>query len=247
MHCIILAAGKNTRLDNGIPKSMLKIGDETLLTRHLRQFTKFGVENFCIVTGYRHHFLEDFIAHLDVSIKTRITVVHNPKFDLANGVSLFQAKSWVEENGINNFFYTMADHYFSEPFVKQVLSSKFPKNVLSLVVDRPSQANNHIDLDDVTRVESDGELIHKIGKHLEGYDYFDTGLFHGQRELFDYLEKSILAGKDSISNLVQLLIESKKASIKEVSGHFWNDVDTPEDLSFMRDRFPKLGRSVDFQ
>ena len=247
MNCIILAAGKNTRLDNGIPKSMLKIGDETLLERHLRQFTKFGIENFCIVTGYRHHFLEDFIETLDISIKTRITVVHNSKFDLANGISLFQAKSWVEENSINDFFYTMADHYFSEPFVEQALSSKFSENVLSLVVDKPSQTNEHIDLDDVTRVQSDGELIQTIGKHLERYDYFDTGLFHGRREMFDYLEKSILAGKDSISNMVQLLTESKQASVKEVSGHFWNDVDTQADLSFMRDRVLKLETPVDFQ
>ncbi|MCP4460706.1 MAG: NTP transferase domain-containing protein [Cytophagales bacterium] len=247
MNCIILAAGKNTRLDNGIPKSMLKIGEETLLERHLRQFVDFGVKRFCIVTGYRHHFLEEFIESLDESIKTRITIAHNPEFDLANGLSLYQAKAWVEENGIDEFFYTMADHFFSEAFVAQAVSSSYADTVLSLVVDRPSSMNDHIDLDDVTRVESNGGFIQAIGKGLASYDYFDTGLFHAKKEMFDYLGKSIKNGKDSISDMVQLLSKLRQTSIEEVSGHFWNDVDTQEDLSFMRDRALNLEIVPDFQ
>ncbi len=234
MNCIILAAGKNTRLDNGIPKSMLKIGDETLLERHLSLFTKCGIENFCIVTGYRNELLEEFIGNLNDSLKERITIAHNPRYDLANGVSLFQANSWVKNLGIQEFFFTMADHFFSEEFVESAMASDYPETTLSLVVDRPSFSNVHIDLDDVTRVQSDGSIIQHIGKHLEAYNFFDTGLFHAKADMFDYLEKSIAEGKQSISNMVQLLIELRQSSITEISGHFWNDVDTPEDLDFMR-------------
>ena len=234
MNCIILAAGKNTRLDNGIPKSMLEIGDETLLERHLHQFTKCGIENFCIVTGYRNEMLEEFIGNLSEPLRNRITIAHNPRFDLPNGVSLFQAKTWVKRFGIGEFFFTMADHFFSEEFVESALASDYTDTTLSLVVDRPSFTNAHIDLDDVTRVQSNGNLIQYIGKHIESYDFFDTGLFHARADMFDYLGKSIADGKHSISNMVQLLTKSKQACITEVSGHFWNDVDTPEDLDFMR-------------
>ena len=234
MNCIILAAGKNTRLDNGIPKSMLKIDEETLLDRHLRLFTKFGIENFCIVTGYRNEVLNEFIGNLDESLRKRITIAHNPRFDLANGVSLSRAGQWVKNFVTNDFFFTMADHFFSEDFVERAIAADSLATTLSLVVDRPSFSNAHIDLDDVTRVKSNNGLIENIGKHLDTYDFFDTGLFHAKVEMFEYLEESIREGKHSISNMVQRLIESKQASIREVSGHFWNDVDTPEDLDFMR-------------
>jgi choline kinase len=52
--------------------------------------------------------------------------------------------------------------------------------------------------------------------------------------MFDYLRQSIDQGKDSISNMVQMLTEKQQASLLEVSGHFWNDVDTPADLDYMR-------------
>ena len=234
MNCIILAAGKNTRLDNGIPKSMLKIDEETLLDRHLRQFTKFGIENFCIVTGYRHGALNEFVDNLEESLRERITVVHNPRFDLANGVSLSRAGSWVKNAERKDFFFTMADHFFSEEFVEKAIASDFSRTTLSLVVDSPSFTNAHVDLDDVTRVESKNGLIQNIGKNLEVYDFFDTGLFHAKVEMFDCLEESVKDGKHSITNMVQRLVESQQASVLEVSGHFWNDVDTPEDLDFMR-------------
>ena len=234
MNCIILAAGKNTRLDNGIPKSMLKIDEETLLDRHLRLFTKFGIEKFCIVTGYRNEVLNEFIGNLDESLRERITVAHNPRFDLPNGVSLSRAGQWVKDSGDKNFFFTMADHFFSDEFVEKAIAADPSGTTLSLVVDRPSFTNAHIDLDDVTRVESKNGLIQNIGKHLDVYDFFDTGLFHAKVEMFECLEESIREGKHSISNMVQLLIESKQASIMEVSGHFWNDVETPEDLDYMR-------------
>lgn len=178
--------------------------------------------------------LEQFISNLDSSLKERITIVYNPDFDLANGRSLYKAKSWVEKNGISNFFYTMVDHFFSERFMKEAMLASYSETVLSLVVDKPSQSNIHIDLDDVTRVKSNKGLIQLIGKHLNEYDYFDTGLFHAWSTLFDYLENSIRADKDNISDTVQLLTETKQVSVKEVSGYFWNDIDTPEDLEFMR-------------
>jgi len=240
MNMIILAAGKNTRLDNGLPKSMLEIGGETLLERHLRLFSHFGVNNFCIVTGYRHEMLEGFIESFDDTLKSKITLAHNPRFDLANGRSLLAAHEWVTQNEIGEFFFTMADHFFSPEFVEAAMKAIYPDTTLTLVVDAPSSTNAHIDLDDVTRVQSAAGLIQSIAKHLEIYDFYDTGLFFAKKEMFELLAQSIQAGENSISNMVQLILARHQASVMEVSGHFWNDVDTPEDLKFMRNLTDKL-------
>ena len=232
-NCLILAAGKNTRLDNGIPKSMLEIGGETLLERHIRLFSGIGVENFCIVTGYRNEMLEEFIA---ARLPSGIEVIHNPRFDLANGVSLNCAAKWVNELDHKDFYFTMADHFFSVEFIDSIATKSNMNRPLSLVVDVPGSSNSHIDYDDVTKVLGSKGLIETIGKNLNKHNFYDTGLFLSTEAIFKVLNDCIESGRDSISHMVQHFAEQGEAGIIENSGFFWNDVDTQKDLSFMRSR-----------
>lgn len=234
MNCIILAAGRNTRLDNGIPKSLLSVQGETLMERHLRQFTSIGVKQFCVVTGYRNEMLEDFFSSLKDQYD--VELVHNPQFDLANGISLYCASEWAQQLAEEQFFFTMADHFFTEDFLRDSMRAKQSLEILTLVVDRPSKQNAHIDLDDVTKVKISENKIKEIGKHLTDYDVYDTGLFLASKSMFGYLKQCIDNGGDSISNMVQSLAALGKADVFEVSGHFWNDVDTPSDLDTTRGR-----------
>ena len=234
MNCIILAAGRNTRLDNGIPKSLLSVQGETLMERHLRLFSKIGVKRFCVVTGYRNEMLEDFFSTRKDQFN--VELVHNPKFDLANGISLHCAAEWAEQLPEENFFFTMADHFFTEDFLSDAMQAKQTLDILTLVVDRPSKLNAHIDLEDVTKVKISENKIKEIGKHLTDYDVYDTGLFLANKSMFGYLKECIDNGGDSISNMVQALASAGKADVYEVSGHFWNDVDTPSDLDTTRGR-----------
>lgn len=234
MKCIILAAGRNTRLDNGIPKSMLKVGDETLMERHIRLFRHIGVTQFCVITGYRHQMLEAFFASRTEYISSAVQLIHNPEFDRANGVSLNCASDWVGSSD-EPFFFTMADHFFTEAFLKEVIKAVANVKTLTLVVDRPSEINKHIDLEDVTKVKTSKGLIVEIGKQLKEYDCYDTGLFMARKVMFEHLRTSIANGGDSISNMVQALAGKGLADVYEVNGHFWNDVDTPSDLATTRD------------
>ncbi len=234
LNCLILAAGMNTRLDNGIPKSMIKIGGETLMGRHLRQFAELGVDNFCVVTGYRSEMLEEFFAGVPVEFRKKITLIHNPEYERANGLSLHKGKEWAMRTGADTFFYTMADHYFSPEFMTESKVHYTAKEDLVLIVDRPGRWNEHIDLEDVTKVQSDGDRIARIGKGLTDFDLYDTGLFIAQPVLFEVLERAFENGGESISDGVQLLASAGRAKIREVTGHFWSDVDTPEDLAMLR-------------
>ena len=56
MKAIILAAGKGSRLypiTLNKPKGLLKIGNETILDRLIRQFKEAGVSDIVIVIGYQ--------------------------------------------------------------------------------------------------------------------------------------------------------------------------------------------------
>lgn len=234
MNCIILAAGRNTRLDNGIPKSLLAVQGETLMERHIRLFSKIGVKRFCVVTGYRNEMLEDFFNKKDQF--SSVDLIHNPQYDLANGISLMCASEWAEGLPEENFFFTMADHFFTEDFLQDAKKAMQTLDILTLIVDRPGKLNEHIDLEDVTKVKVTDNKIVQIGKHLTDYDVYDTGLFLANKRMFGSLKACIDQGGDSISNMVQALASVKKADVFEVSGHFWNDVDTPSDLDTTRGR-----------
>jgi len=235
MHCIILAAGKNSRLDTGKPKSLIEINGRTLMERHIRNFQMIGVNNFCVVTGHNPEPIRDLIPVLASSYGVTIDLMHNERFDLENGYSVSVAESWVKTQKAENFFLTMGDHAFQPEFVKtfdEKISSERLKLKLILAVDKPGDWNKHIDIEDVTRVfaSEKGEIL-KIGKMIEEYNCYDTGLFSMNSTVFDTLNKCFAEGKYTISNMVSRLIAEKQARVLELSGYIWNDVDNPDDLN----------------
>jgi 1L-myo-inositol 1-phosphate cytidylyltransferase len=235
---IILAAGKNTRFDTGIPKSLHKIGQKTLLERHISEFQRIGVTNISIVTGFRGELICEYIDTLNSSIPTPVEIIHNPEYERANGVSILVCADWVEKMNETHFYCTMADHVYSGQFYDHLLaqiphiSTGIP---LHLAVDRPGSHNTHIDLEDVTRVftseyDSTQLRLSQVGKMIADYTFFDTGMFVLTSEVFTQLERCSRIGKDSISDMVNDLAAQNKAYGIDLSGQFWSDVDTPEDF-----------------
>jgi CDP-L-myo-inositol myo-inositolphosphotransferase len=236
-YAIILAAGKNTRLDTGKPKSLLQLGGISLLERHIRNFSKLGISHFCIVTGYQANTVEEAIPSLVERYNVNIMPVHNSKFNLENGYSVWYGLGKFKDYGAKRCILTMGDHVFQEAFVEQFISKasnadQFP---LYLGVDKPGSHNEHVDLEDVTKVLVSQEgLIRRIGKEIEDYNYFDTGLFSLRTDVYKSFEKSFSKNEFSISDTVMRLAGEKLASTIEVSGFTWNDVDNPDDLNTSR-------------
>lgn len=232
MVCVILAAGKNLRLNAGLPKSFLTINGQSLMERHIEQFQKLGVNKVAIITGFHKPALEENIKEIQERSDVEIVTIYNEKYELENGYSLYKAKDWINEIGCEEFFFTMADHYYESSFLEDLKGKLEFKNgeSLKLAVDIPGEHNAHIDLEDVTKVKAKSN-IDEIGKELTDYNYYDTGLFFVKKEIFDTLD-DIAKGdaKLSISNLVTQLASEGRAKVEEVVGYYWNDIDTPEDF-----------------
>ena len=232
MNLVILAAGKNTRLDTGIPKSLVTLNSETLMSRHIRIFKRYGVEKFCIISGYSADKLEVALPGLQSEHDADITILHNERFDLENGFSVFRAKEWIEKNQMDNFFLTMGDHVFDPEFVEEFIrKSAGLETTLQLAVDMPGESNKHIDIDDVTKVlVDDVDFIDSIGKMIPEYNRYDTGLFRLKSEVFDVFQQSFDQEEYTISESVSKLMASRQAKSVLVEGYTWNDVDNPDDL-----------------
>ena len=87
-HCIILAAGRNTRLDKGIPKSLTSLVSETIMERHIRLFSDLGIKEFCVIGGYQYDKLRPFLADLSTKYEVEIEVFRNDDLDKENGYSV---------------------------------------------------------------------------------------------------------------------------------------------------------------
>jgi len=242
---LILAAGKNTRFDTGIPKSLHQVGETTLLERHIRQFHRIGIHHVAVVTGYREHMISEFLDTLSPTLKYPVTLIHNPEFDKANGLSIRIARKWIESISALHFICTMSDHLYSTSFYDQSIK-KFSQThqdepTLYLVVDKPGMHNSYIDLEDVTRVLVD-EIdptrleIRRVSKLMIDYNYFDTGFFILSNSVFNQLDGCAAQGKNSISDLVNHLASQRKSYAIDLTGQYWNDVDTPDDFKVVQNQ-----------
>lgn len=232
MNLVILAAGKNTRLDTGIPKSLVTLNGETLMARHIRIFKRCGVKKFCIISGYGAEKIQAALPDLKNTHNADITILHNERFDLENGFSVFRANEWVKEHAMEDFFLTMGDHVFDPEFVAEFIrKSSSLENTLQLAVDMPGESNKHIDIDDVTKVQVDDEgYIDSIGKTIPKFNRYDTGLFRLKSQVFDVFQQSFDREEYTISESVSKLMDSREAKSVLVEGYTWNDVDNPDDL-----------------
>jgi len=93
-------------------------------------------------------------------------------------------------------------------------------------------ASDLVDLDDVTCVQSDGDRILAIGKGLEIYNCFDTGVFAIGPALF-----AALHGLDapSLTEGMRVLAQQNKALTVDCTGLRWIDVDDAPALAKAED------------
>jgi choline kinase len=90
MKCVILAAGVSSRLyplTLSTPKSLLKVGEYTILERTIRNVLRHKISQFVIVTGFQAEMITDFVRVAFPSLEAEF--IPNPNFqDTNNAYSL---------------------------------------------------------------------------------------------------------------------------------------------------------------
>ncbi len=118
MKAIILAAGIGKRLQTvseGLPKSMIKIGERSIIHHQIESCKKAGITSFVIVLGYKKEILE---AHVLEILKTdQVIFVENPIYDVTNTLySLWLTREYFDED----FIYFNADVLFQSELLKKI-------------------------------------------------------------------------------------------------------------------------------
>lgn len=94
MKCaIIMAGGKGTRMKADCPKVMCNVIFKPMLSYVIDAVKGAGIEDICVITGYKHNEVEDYLSSVDSSIKTAL---QEPQ--LGTGHAVMQARNFINEH-----------------------------------------------------------------------------------------------------------------------------------------------------
>ncbi|WP_020589346.1 NTP transferase domain-containing protein [Desulfobacter curvatus] len=216
MKAIILAAGRGKRLEKytkGLPKCLLKLGNETVLSREIRLLQEAGIskENIYVVGGYKYELLLDDSPNMII----------NELFDVKdNAYSLGLAlESVCDENVI----ILDGDLCFEQELLLQIINCPHKNVLLSKLSE---------DLHESTGIKiSDNNVVTAIGKQYKNTGYVYISIFKIAKEIIVDFRKNLLEDRNSktwyTSALTKLCNNHKFYNL--VTNCKWHEIDFIED------------------
>ncbi len=230
---VILAAGDGDRL--GVltatcPKVLLTVNDQPLISYPIEALAAAGIGEIAIVVGY----LADKVTQAlgdGSSFGVRLQYIFNPDYLGGNAISVYKAKDWAQGDPI---VLCMGDHLI-EPKLAKHLVNRLTLTETLCIDYTPAK---HLQLAEATKVAVDSAgYISDIGKDLVYWNALDSGVFLLTENFFQALDELIprLGIDIEISDVIRFMVSrGHRFNTCSVSGHYWADVDTPEDLNVVR-------------
>lgn len=237
MRAIIVSAGQGKRLlphTENSPKCLLPVrGELSILELQLRALAACGIEKASIMVGFRAEQVEEVLAKRPVP-GIDVRTCFNPFFELSDNL----ATVWLARPEMDQDFIILnGDTLFEVSLLQQVLRG--PEVPITVTVNEAEQ----YDEDDMkVRMQADGRLT-EIGKHLDvnDVDAESIGLlvFRGQgvKIMKDALDHAIRTS-DGLKNwylkVIGNIAQEHRVDTSCITGHWWGEVDCPEDLDYVR-------------
>jgi choline kinase len=218
---VILAAGCGSRvrsITEARPKCLMDLAGRPIIQWILDGLRQAGIEEVVVVTGYRPGYIKHALRHR----KPAIRYVHNPRWRLPNGLSLYAARRAVREG--ERFLVLMSDHLLSTGIIRDVARARTPGCVLAV----DTRIGEVFDISDATKVRIENGKPVAIGKRLRKYNAVDCGLFRFDSRVFAALRAASRSGDMSLSGGVRRLIAAGELTVLPIArGTRWLDIDTP--------------------
>jgi MurNAc alpha-1-phosphate uridylyltransferase len=221
---VVLAAGRGGRLErrtDGCAKCLVAVAGRPLIHYVLTSLAKAGLSEAVLVLG---HHGEQAEANLGDGQRFGIKLhyVWNRDYTTGNASSLWRALPVV---GGEPFLLAMADHLCSATLLRTFLASVDGRSAVA--VDRSDLGAERTA--EATKVALVDGVVADIGKELERWDGADTG--------FSHWAAGALAGRadkppeaELAAMMARLARNEGGLAACDVSGHFWLDIDTEDDI-----------------
>jgi CDP-L-myo-inositol myo-inositolphosphotransferase len=220
--CLILAAGKGTRLSKrGVSKPLISLLGLSLIERVIQIAHEVGITDFYVVTGYNGEKVRHYLDGIHQRENIKITHIINDEWEKENGVSVLKAKGILREN----FILMMADHIFDASILMRLKDKQVTRNEVILAVDYNIKNNRWVDPEDVTKVLVENGRIKDIGKNIKTYNAYDTGVFLCSPAIFSAIDESLQGGDSSLSGGIKVLAERRNVKALDIKEGYWIDID----------------------
>lgn len=223
MQALILAAGRGSRLREGIPKCLIRIGDCTLLDHQIHALRSLGIADICVVIGYEADRVRKMIGD-------QCRYVHNPRALETN--SLYSL--WLAREAISGPFLQLNGDVIADPRIyRRVLGA----SGCALAYDSTSgQGAEHM------KVSILGGRLCEISKSIEASRSHGENLGilkydrDGARMLFDAAGRLMAAGGEELwaPAAVASIAEQVPVRCVDVAGLPWTEIDYVEDALFAK-------------
>jgi len=231
---IILAAGDGDRLGSLTaicPKVLLPVnGKEQLIRYPIEALVAVGVSNIAIVVGYLGDRVIEALGSGD-DFGVRLQYIYNSDYLGGNAISVYKAREWVQREPV---VLCMGDHLINGKIIKRLLDRLVFNETLCI----DYTPDRHHEIAEATKVIVDSAgCIKNIGKDLVYWDALDTGVFLLTEHFFQAIHELIQrrGTEVTISDVTSFLVDQGHSfNTCDVSGCFWADVDTKEDLDMVR-------------
>lgn len=244
MKAVILAAGYGSRFSehNVRHKALLQVNGQRVIDYTLDAVRQAGISDVTLVIGHEGGLLQEALGNGDCH-GVGITYVENPQYHRGNAVSVLAAREAV---GDSPFILSMADHMPSPEIVCGLAERKCGgESGNALAVDF-NPAPRHVEEGTRVSVDEAGRIV-SIGKQLQTWNGIDCGVFRFTPDIFDAVAATLAEdeSRDELSQAVTGMIRSgRPLHAHDVSGGFWFDVDTWDDLEAVREI---IGHGAEYQ
>ncbi|MDD3334346.1 MAG: phosphocholine cytidylyltransferase family protein [Eubacteriales bacterium] len=239
MKCLILAAGRGTRISRflgGAPKCTVDLGGIPLIRHTVEALQREGVTDIALAVGYQQDVIRQVLHGLEVQY------FHNPFYDVTNSIaSAWFARDFLKDDDV---MIMNGDVFLEDALLTQVLGE--PKSPVMFA-------------DDSRREEADYKffyrngLLEKYGKELSGADI--TGEYIGLAKLSRQhlpsfvrrLETMIAQSQHSLwwENVLYAHLDEQPVYVENTDERFWAEVDYVEDyeriLAFLKEHPTRAG------
>jgi len=212
MKCVVLAAGKGTRmlpLTEEIPKAMVLLGKKPLLQWHLESLVKAGAEKFCIISGWKREKIEEYFGKEFHGIP--IEYVFQEK-QLGNAHAIGLAEKFVSGE---KFLVSYCDVIMDSEFIKKFMEfgKKSKESDAVVAVRKVSDVSKFGWIK--TKGEKVLEIIEKPEKKQKGL--INAGLWFFSPKIFEEIRKTEKSkrGELEITDSVKPLIKKGKLGFLE--------------------------------
>lgn len=215
MQCVILAAGKGTRLrplTDNTPKPLVQVGGKTLLD-HIVESLPSAIDELIIVTGYLE---EQIHAHCGKEFHGRsVTYVHQAE-QKGTGHALWLCKDLIK----GRFLFMFADDLHGANDIARATS--FTRSMLTLTTKTPERFG-------IVVRNPDGTLAEIVEKPAHPpSNLASTGVMVLDEHIFDFELKTEQNGEFYLTDVIAEY--AKEYPIAVVEQSLWIPIGYPEDI-----------------